>query len=302
MDYEVRAVRADEWRQVRELRLAALQDPVADIAFLETYETAVDLPDAFWQQRAEGAAEGADGVRQFVAEAADGSWLRVRDGPRGTTRGRRTDRGAAGGRPDAPRGRVRTARSPRKGCGGRAVPLRRWSGPGHCGSRWCAGHGCTSTSATTARQPSTSEPASCRAGRRRCSTGIRHHAKSSTGYRGPGRSEERCRELTCSEVQTTRHAGARTGEQGSRGWGEPPRKTAPHVCGHGRRSRGQGRWSAVRRVGPVGARLFRGAEQGECEEAPVVARGQQVGKVRQRRHRGDIVQDQREWWVEPTVG
>ncbi|WP_236241474.1 GNAT family N-acetyltransferase [Streptomyces sp. CC228A] len=75
MDYEVRAVRADEWRQVRELRLAALQDPVADIAFLETYETAVDRPDAFWQQRAEGAAEGADGVRQLVAKAADGSWL-----------------------------------------------------------------------------------------------------------------------------------------------------------------------------------------------------------------------------------
>ncbi|WP_236244066.1 GNAT family N-acetyltransferase [Streptomyces sp. CC210A] len=75
MHYEVRAVRADEWRQVRDLRLAALQDPVADIAFLETYETAAAQPDAFWRQRAEGAAEGSDGVRQFVALGADGSWL-----------------------------------------------------------------------------------------------------------------------------------------------------------------------------------------------------------------------------------
>ncbi|MFI8522270.1 GNAT family N-acetyltransferase [Streptomyces sp. NPDC085481] len=76
MDYSIRTVRADEWEKVRELRLAALQDPVAHIAFLETYEVAAGRPDAFWQERAEGASEsGAGGVRQFVAETPDGRWV-----------------------------------------------------------------------------------------------------------------------------------------------------------------------------------------------------------------------------------
>ncbi|MFH0176207.1 GNAT family N-acetyltransferase [Streptomyces cacaoi] len=72
--YVVRAVRADEWVSVKELRLLALRDPVAPIAFLETYEAAAARPDSFWQERAAGAAEGAAGVRQFVAEAEDGQW------------------------------------------------------------------------------------------------------------------------------------------------------------------------------------------------------------------------------------
>ncbi len=76
MDYSVRAVRADEWQQIRELRLAALQDPVAHLAFLETYEVAAERPDSFWQERAAGAAEDGPGaVRQFVAEAPDGRWV-----------------------------------------------------------------------------------------------------------------------------------------------------------------------------------------------------------------------------------
>ncbi|MFD5323597.1 GNAT family N-acetyltransferase [Streptomyces sp. NPDC127092] len=76
MDYSIRTVRADEWEKVRELRLAALQDPVAHIAFLETYEDASAQPDSFWQGRAAGAAETGDGrVRQFVAETPDGRWI-----------------------------------------------------------------------------------------------------------------------------------------------------------------------------------------------------------------------------------
>lgn len=75
MDYVIRLVRAEEWQLVRELRLAALQDPVAPVAFLETYEQSLERSDDFWQERAAGASEaGAGGVRQFVAEAPDGSW------------------------------------------------------------------------------------------------------------------------------------------------------------------------------------------------------------------------------------
>ncbi|WP_406008126.1 GNAT family N-acetyltransferase [Streptomyces sp. NBC_00637] len=72
--YVVRAVRADEWAAVKALRLRALKDPAASIAFMETYEVAEARPDSFWQERAAGAAEGNAGVRQFVAEAEDGKW------------------------------------------------------------------------------------------------------------------------------------------------------------------------------------------------------------------------------------
>ncbi|MDT0428614.1 GNAT family N-acetyltransferase [Streptomyces salyersiae] len=73
MDYVIRGVRADEWESVRELRLAALRDPVASIAFLETYEDASARSDAFWQERTVAGAAGQH-VRQFVAEAPDGRW------------------------------------------------------------------------------------------------------------------------------------------------------------------------------------------------------------------------------------
>ncbi|MFB7919046.1 GNAT family N-acetyltransferase [Streptomyces sp. NPDC056061] len=75
MEHVMRVVRADEWRAVKELRLAALQDPVAPVAFLETYEQGAAHSDAFWQDRALGGSEDGDGeVRQFVAEAPDGRW------------------------------------------------------------------------------------------------------------------------------------------------------------------------------------------------------------------------------------
>ncbi|WP_245769654.1 GNAT family N-acetyltransferase [Streptomyces indicus] len=74
MQYEIRPVRAEEWQQVKELRLLALQDPAAPIAFLETYEAAVQRPDSFWQERAAGSSHGTQ-ARQFVAVAADGTWV-----------------------------------------------------------------------------------------------------------------------------------------------------------------------------------------------------------------------------------
>lgn len=75
MDYVIRPVRADEWQLVKELRLAALQDPAAPVAFLETYQQGLEQSDELWQERTVGGSEAGDGgVRQFVAEAPDGSW------------------------------------------------------------------------------------------------------------------------------------------------------------------------------------------------------------------------------------
>ncbi|MBZ6083592.1 GNAT family N-acetyltransferase [Streptomyces olivaceus] len=77
-DYVIRSIRADEWPAVKELRLRALRDPVADLAYLETYDDAAARPDSFWQERAARGAEGApegSGVRQIVAEGPGGLWI-----------------------------------------------------------------------------------------------------------------------------------------------------------------------------------------------------------------------------------
>ncbi|MGW2471440.1 GNAT family N-acetyltransferase [Streptomyces sp. NPDC001665] len=75
MDYVIRPVRAGEWRSVKELRLAALQDPAAPVAFLETYEQGLKRSDEAWRERTADASEdGAGEVRQFVAEGPDGAW------------------------------------------------------------------------------------------------------------------------------------------------------------------------------------------------------------------------------------
>ncbi|MDN0194327.1 GNAT family N-acetyltransferase [Streptomyces sp. S.PNR 29] len=75
MSYVIRSVRADEWAAVKELRLAALRDPVAHLAFAETYEEAAREPDSFWQERAAGAAEGAERAQQIIAQGPDGQWV-----------------------------------------------------------------------------------------------------------------------------------------------------------------------------------------------------------------------------------
>ena len=74
MNHVIRSIRSAEWPAVKELRLAALKDPVAHLAFLETYEDAAARPDSFWQERAAGAALGATERLQFVAEGPDGVW------------------------------------------------------------------------------------------------------------------------------------------------------------------------------------------------------------------------------------
>ncbi|MEW2438537.1 GNAT family N-acetyltransferase [Streptomyces caniferus] len=73
MGYVIRPVTADEWKKLKELRLAALADPVARVAFNETLESASGRPDAFWRQRASSPEEGGAALT-FVGEAADGKW------------------------------------------------------------------------------------------------------------------------------------------------------------------------------------------------------------------------------------
>ncbi|MGP4052405.1 GNAT family N-acetyltransferase [Streptomyces sp. 2A115] len=74
MNHVIRSVRPEEWPSAKELRLAALRDPVAHLAFLETYENAAAQPDSFWQERVAGAAEGVRERQQIVAVGPDGRW------------------------------------------------------------------------------------------------------------------------------------------------------------------------------------------------------------------------------------
>jgi Acetyltransferases len=69
----VRRIFATDADRVRAIRLEALQDAAAGIAFLESYSDAVEKPSEFWTDRAVSGALG-DGVGQFVAEE-HGRWI-----------------------------------------------------------------------------------------------------------------------------------------------------------------------------------------------------------------------------------
>ncbi|MFJ5900235.1 GNAT family N-acetyltransferase [Streptomyces sp. NPDC093064] len=73
--YVVRAVRTEEWPAAKALRLIALQDPVAHLAFLETYDDAVARPDSFWQERTAGASVGSSDAQQFIVAGPNGEWV-----------------------------------------------------------------------------------------------------------------------------------------------------------------------------------------------------------------------------------
>jgi ribosomal protein S18 acetylase RimI-like enzyme len=62
----IRRVRPDDGPRMRALRLEALADPVAAIAFLETTEQALARPEAEWRERAERYATASDQAA-FVA-------------------------------------------------------------------------------------------------------------------------------------------------------------------------------------------------------------------------------------------
>ena len=74
----VRSVHDYEWREVRALRLQALQDEAARIAFVDTFEDASSRPDEFWRQRVARASleAGSDAsTRQFVTITEEGRWF-----------------------------------------------------------------------------------------------------------------------------------------------------------------------------------------------------------------------------------
>lgn len=73
MSSSVRRVRAGEGERVRELRLRAVRDPAAAIAFLTTYDQEVVRDHEFWDERAAGGA-GGDSAAMFVAESGD-AWV-----------------------------------------------------------------------------------------------------------------------------------------------------------------------------------------------------------------------------------
>ncbi|MDQ1513892.1 MAG: hypothetical protein QOC59_1734, partial [Microbacteriaceae bacterium] len=50
--FTVRPTEEDDWQAVRALRLEMLQD--TPIAYLETFEQALDRPEAHWRDRATG--------------------------------------------------------------------------------------------------------------------------------------------------------------------------------------------------------------------------------------------------------
>ncbi|MEU0313134.1 GNAT family N-acetyltransferase [Nocardioides sp. NPDC006273] len=67
----VRRVRAEEWQAIRDLRLEALRDPIAHLAYLERLEDALQRPDSYWREQAQTAAAGT-AVGKFVAVDAHG--------------------------------------------------------------------------------------------------------------------------------------------------------------------------------------------------------------------------------------
>ncbi|WP_019145373.1 GNAT family N-acetyltransferase [Aeromicrobium massiliense] len=70
-DVVVRRVREDDWSRLRGLRLEALRDPVAHLAFLEDVDEALARPDGFWHERTRSASAGRS-VCQVVAVDAGG--------------------------------------------------------------------------------------------------------------------------------------------------------------------------------------------------------------------------------------
>ena len=72
--FSVRPVAATDWQKMKALRLAALADPAAPIAYIDTLEQAAARPDTHWQERAVLMDEGAE-ARQFIAEEPDGTWV-----------------------------------------------------------------------------------------------------------------------------------------------------------------------------------------------------------------------------------
>ncbi|WP_062304926.1 GNAT family N-acetyltransferase [Demequina subtropica] len=68
----IRRIDPEDWARARDLRLEALADPAAAVAFLDTLEVARARPDEFWIERAARASHGGEAL-QLLAE--DGETL-----------------------------------------------------------------------------------------------------------------------------------------------------------------------------------------------------------------------------------
>jgi len=73
---DVRRVRIAEWRELRDLRIEAVGDPTASIAFLTTADEERARDESFWRERAAGAAIGAYAA-QFIADGDGGDVLEL---------------------------------------------------------------------------------------------------------------------------------------------------------------------------------------------------------------------------------
>lgn len=76
MTYKIRPVVAEDWELLRELRLAALADPVAAVAFNDSFDEAAARSDEFWRRRAAQRAQGML-VETFIGEDEEdgGRWV-----------------------------------------------------------------------------------------------------------------------------------------------------------------------------------------------------------------------------------
>ena len=74
MGYEIRTVRAEDWAELRVLRLAALADPAARVASVDSYEMSSAQSDDFWRVRATPIAEGG-AATNVIASDEHGTWV-----------------------------------------------------------------------------------------------------------------------------------------------------------------------------------------------------------------------------------
>jgi GNAT superfamily N-acetyltransferase len=71
MAFELRRIHADEWRELRDLRLRALRD--APDAFGSTYEREMEYPDQDWLEWAVDSGEGGSSITVIALD--DGRWI-----------------------------------------------------------------------------------------------------------------------------------------------------------------------------------------------------------------------------------
>ncbi|MCM2577352.1 GNAT family N-acetyltransferase [Streptomyces meridianus] len=75
MAYTVRTVKADEWEELRALRLRALGDPVARIAFCDDPRLALLQADDYWKARAVPLSDGGTATNLIAVDEDDGTWV-----------------------------------------------------------------------------------------------------------------------------------------------------------------------------------------------------------------------------------